>query len=239
MSENKTEIELDGSIYEIKTDSTKNEWIVIGRVKKYLKICHRCSRVKLRFLSQYKKENGKLCRLCCLTERNKSEKMRKLVSQSKLGTNNHFYGLTGNKNPANRPEVKVKLKEYQNRPEVKEAHRKVYVDMMNKKRYPGGQFYNKIACEFMDEWGTKNGYNFEHAVNGKELKVAAYWVDGYDKEKNAVFEYDEPHHYFKRKGLRLKNRDLIRMKRIQEELKCDFIRYNELTKTICYHKIQP
>ncbi len=45
--------------------------------------------------------------------------MRKKVSISKMGTNNHFYGLTGKNNPANRPEVKIKLKEYQNRPETR------------------------------------------------------------------------------------------------------------------------
>lgn len=158
--------------------------------------------------------------------------MRKIVSESKMGKRNHFYGLIGDKNPANRPEVKKKLIEYQNRPEIKEQRRRTYVDMMSKKRCAGGQFYNKIACEFMDIWGKENGYVFEHAMNGKELNVAAYWVDGYDKQKNVVFEYDEPNHYYRRNQMKLKEKDLIRMKRIQEEIECDFIRYNEITKTI-------
>ena len=90
----------------------------------------------------------------------------------------------------------------------------------------------------MDSWGILNGYNFEHAMNGKELKVAAYWVDGYDKIKNVVFEYDEPHHYYRKGRIRLKKKDEDRMRKIQKELKCDFIRYNELTEMINHYKFE-
>jgi len=223
----------DGSMHEIKTDSMTREWIDIGGQKKWIKKCPSCNKITwfiYKCLSD--KHDGKMCRSCNATEHNKSSDMRKKVSDSKKGKINHFYGLTGDKNPANRPDIKKKLIDYQNRPDVKERRRRTYVDMMSKKRYPGGQFYNKVACEFMNKWGKENGYIFEHAMNGKELKVAAYWVDGYDKEKNIVFEYDEPHHYYKRKQMKLKEKDLIRMKRIQEEIHCDFIRYNEITKTI-------
>ena len=39
---------------------------------------------------------------------------------------------------------------------------------------------------------------------GGGIEICGYKVDGYDKEKNIVFEYDEKHHYdviwkFKRK----------------------------------------
>ena len=166
-------------------------------------------------------------------ERNKSETMRKIVSGSKMGKNNHFYGLTGDKNPARKPEVRKKLKEYQNRPEIKEKKRKLYVERMNVIAYKGGQFFNKNACKFMDDWGPKNGYNFQHAMNGGEFYVEGYWVDGYDKKLNVVFEYDEiKHHFYNRATLTRTQKDAVRMERIQKYLKCKFIRYNEALKTI-------
>lgn len=232
-SENNLVLGPDGSMHEIKTDSIGNEWIDIGRVKKMIRRCKVCGEVRFMFPSVYKICNRTNCRKCLLGERNRSPAMRRASSESKLGKKNHFYGLVGNKNPATRPEVKVKLKEYQNRPEVKELKRKTYVNMMHKKRYSGGQFFNKKACEFMDQWGPKNGYNFEHAMNGEELYVEGYWVDGYDREKNVIFEYDEPkHHFLKRAGMKRTPKDLLRMERIQKHLKCIFIRYNELTNVI-------
>lgn len=158
--------------------------------------------------------------------------MRKKVSVSKLGCRNHFFGLIGQKNPANRPDVLTKIKAYQNRPDIKEKHRRVYVEMMSRKRYTGGQFFNANACKFIDSWGLDNGFKFEHAMNGKELQVASYWVDGYDSDRNVIFEYDESHHYKKRGRGNLRDSDVRRMKTIQSELKCDFIRYNETTNEI-------
>lgn len=106
---------------------------------------------------------------------------------------------------------------------------------MDRKRYRGGQFFSEVACRFMDAWGRSNGYKFEHAMNGKELQVAAYWVDGYDSEKNVIFEYDEPHHYNKKGFGNLRKKDILRMERIQSETKCIFIRYNERLDTITYY----
>jgi hypothetical protein len=180
-----------------------------------------------------------MCKKCKLTERNKTKEMRKISSECKRGSKCHFYGMVGKMNPANRPEIRIKLKEYQNRPEVREARRRSYVDMMDNKRYPGGQFYNRNACGFMDKWGKNNGYSFEHALNGKEFRTAAYWVDGYDKNKNVVFEYDEPYHFIRKNGIKLKPKDIIRMQRIQEELECEFIRYNELLDVIVHYPYQP
>jgi hypothetical protein len=86
---------------------------------------------------------------------------------------------------------------------------------------------NPISCKFIDEYSKKEGYNFQHALNGGEyfIENMGYYVDGYDKEKNIVFEYDEPHHYYK-SGL-LKFKDIRRMNEIKQVLKCKFIRYNE------------
>jgi len=35
----------------------------------------------------------------------------------------------------------------------------------------------------------------QHAENGGEFEVAGYYLDGYDKNLNIAFEYDEPGHY--------------------------------------------
>lgn len=92
--------------------------------------------------------------------------------------------------------------------------------------------YNPKACDFMDKWGKINGYNFQHALNGGEYFISklGYWVDGYDKEKNVVFEYDEKQHYTS-ENLLLED-DRNRMDKIIRNLSCKFFRYNELTKEI-------
>lgn len=87
-----------------------------------------------------------------------------------------------------------------------------------------GPSYNPAACAFMDS--LKPDYNFQHALNGGEFRVCGYSVDGYDREKNIVFEYDEPHH-FEKKLWTLKKRDVKRMDEIKKELGCRFLRYDE------------
>lgn len=47
----------------------------------------------------------------------------------------------------------------------------------------GNVGYNTTACKFIDEYGKQHGYNFRHALNGGEIMIAGYFVDGYDKEK--------------------------------------------------------
>jgi hypothetical protein len=91
---------------------------------------------------------------------------------------------------------------------------------------------NPIACKFMDEWGNDHGYVFQHAMNGGEvfIKPLGYWVDGYDRDKNVVFEYDEPLHFYK--NGELKEKDVRRMNEIKEVVGCKFIRYNEQRREI-------
>ena len=54
--------------------------------------------------------------------------------------------------------------------------------------------FNPFACQKIDEYGKQHGYNFQHALNGGEVRVVGYSLDGYDKEKNVVIEYYEPYH---------------------------------------------
>lgn len=87
--------------------------------------------------------------------------------------------------------------------------------------------YNKNACRYIDFLNSKNNWNLQHAENGGEFSIRGYFVDGYDKALNIVFEYDEPRHYSDVKANKLCERDIIRMKEIVESLHCKFYRYNE------------
>lgn len=86
---------------------------------------------------------------------------------------------------------------------------------------------NPKACQFIEKYGIENGFHFQHGMNGGEVyfsEVGAF-VDGYDKSRNVVFEYDEKHH-FDIDG-KLKKKDLIRMADLIKHIKCKVIRYNE------------
>lgn len=92
----------------------------------------------------------------------------------------------------------------------------------------GATSYNKDACIYIDNLNKEQGWNLQHAQNGGEVEVVGYLVDGYDKTRNIVFEYDEKQHFtFDGK---LRNRDLKRQQIIMDHLKCDFYRYDAVNK---------
>jgi hypothetical protein len=80
---------------------------------------------------------------------------------------------------------------------------------------------------YIDELNKQNNWHLQHALNGGEITCGPYYLDGYDKELNIAFEYDEATHYANVKENKLKDRDEMRMKYIKEKLKCRFFRYNE------------
>lgn len=82
---------------------------------------------------------------------------------------------------------------------------------------------NPVACDYMDQLNIKNGWNLVHGKNGGEHTICGYKVDGYDKARNIVVEYDEPHHY--PCGI-LRNKDVIRQERIVAASGCEFWRYD-------------
>lgn len=79
--------------------------------------------------------------------------------------------------------------------------------------------FNPTACKIIEEYGTQNDYNFQHALNGGECRFIGYSVDGYDKEKNVIVEYYERHHNYPSN----KNRDAIRKNNLMNHLSCNFI----------------
>ena len=83
---------------------------------------------------------------------------------------------------------------------------------------------NPKACEYIDKLNMERGWNLQHANNGGEVIVCGYRLDGFDKGKNIVLEYDEPHHY---SGGVLQEKDVVRQNRIVSLLGCEFWRYDE------------
>lgn len=87
--------------------------------------------------------------------------------------------------------------------------------------HPG---YNTKACTLFDNIMEFMGIKIQHALNGGEyhIKELGYFVDGYDKENNVVFEYDERAHYDVYGHLN--ERDIRKQIEIENFLNCRFIR---------------
>ena len=96
--------------------------------------------------------------------------------------------------------------------------------------------FNKKACEYFDELNKSRGWNLQHALNGGEYHVEnlGYFIDGYDKSKNIIVEYDEPYH----ERPAVKDRDMVRQKELIEHMAPkEFWRFSiRENKLICIHK---
>ena len=84
--------------------------------------------------------------------------------------------------------------------------------------------FNSIGCKILDKISKEKNVHIRHAMNGGEFHIneLGYWVDGYDKINNVVYEIDEKRH-FDFDG-NLKEKDIKRQTQIQEHLGCQFIR---------------
>lgn len=94
---------------------------------------------------------------------------------------------------------------------------------------------NPTATAYIMDLNSSMGWNLQHAENGGEFIVHGYHLDGYDKDKNIAFEYDEPHHYSCNV---LRHKDVIRQNRIINLLKCRLWRYDEKRDRL-YEVTQP
>jgi very-short-patch-repair endonuclease len=89
--------------------------------------------------------------------------------------------------------------------------------------------FNPNACKFIDNLNRLMGIELRHALNGGEEIVSGYFVDGYDKNKNIVFEYDERRHNLPA----VKIKDEVRQKTIIDNLNpILFLRYDEVEKNL-------
>ena len=113
------------------------------------------------------------------------------------------------------------------KPRTPEVKRKIRVaTIKNRKKLGLSEFkpmYNLAACKIFDQIAERTGTKIQHGANGGEFHIEhlGYWVDGYDKENNIVYEYDEKHHFRNQKQI---DRDLRRQKEIEDYLKCTVIR---------------
>jgi len=84
--------------------------------------------------------------------------------------------------------------------------------------------FNSLACEIFDKISIENNIHIQHAMNGGEyyIEKLGFWLDGYDKENNTAYEYDEKHHFDKYGNLLYF--DIKRQIEIENFLKCKFIR---------------
>ena len=85
--------------------------------------------------------------------------------------------------------------------------------------------FNESACRFIDRLNAQKGWNLQHALNGGEIRIGPYSLDGYDRDRNIAFEYDEDCTRHNSKNGKLKDR--CRQAFIIEKTGCEFWRYSE------------
>ena len=100
---------------------------------------------------------------------------------------------------------------------------KIKLSMIAKERVGYSANYNDIACKYIDKLNLEKGWNLQHALNGGEITVGPYYLDGYDAKRNIAFEYDEPAHY---ETTKMKH-DIVKQNYIIGLIHCEFWRYDE------------
>jgi hypothetical protein len=167
-----------------------------------------------------------------MTQEQKDKISKKRIESGKSrGKNNPMYGisLTGEKNgmfgKTHSDETKEKIgKASRGRIVTEESRQHSREVMLAKTAANGWVKINPEACEFIDKLNIMLGLNLQHGRNGGEFQIIGYSIDGYDKEKNVIFEYDEPFHH----ETRSKKKDKIRQENIINKLDPTlFIRYDE------------
>jgi hypothetical protein len=94
---------------------------------------------------------------------------------------------------------------------------------MNKSFHPP---YNRKACEYFNLMMEESDFFIQHAENFGEfyIKELGYWVDGYDRENNIVYEWDEKSHFINKEII---EKDRKRQEKIEKLLKCKFVRIKQ------------
>ena len=106
------------------------------------------------------------------------------------------------------------------RPEVRKKH----LDALHHSKWIKVRT-DKGQLELINKW-NKIGFNFEPNYQVKDDQDLFY-IDGYDKERNVVLEYDSKYHNRKQQ----KEKDLVRQQKIIRILKpTAFWRYNSINK---------
>ena len=229
-------------INETKNTSVRNVCEDIGNKKIWKRNCPKCGNVRFySYKSTWQHSENTLCRSCSQTihfDKHYTKNCPKCGNVQVYSCYKSYSLALKNNYQCKTCHGIVNGKLGINSKRSDETKRKMRISFINRMKKRFGNFpirSNPNACKFIDEIGNKLGYNFQHAANIGEyhIKHLGYFVDGYDKDKNVVIEYDEPKHYYKNGKLR--NKDIVRMTEIKNHLNCKFIRYNEITKQIVYY----
>lgn len=194
----------------------------MNNITEHKKICPDCN--KLQYYSrkdslELAKRTNAICLSC-------SQKGKLLSSETK---NRIRISLVGRKVPlATRNKISCSMVGKVGKPHTKETKHKLrlatILDLKKKGVNPSNSNFNPAACKFIDMLNEEHGWNLQHARNGGEIELYGYFVDGYDKDRNIIFEYDELSHERRDR----KRKDLIRQNNLLEKINpTKFIRYNE------------
>lgn len=141
-------------------------------------------------------------------------------TKRKIGIANSVKNKKRYSNIEERKKTSLLVKQAMHRPEIRKKHlESLHRSKWLKVRTDKGQL------ELLDKW-NKLGFNFEPNYQVK-TELDLFYIDGYDKEKNIVLEYDSKYH---KKKCQIE-KDLIRQQKILNILKPKkFWRFNSETK---------
>ena len=123
-------------------------------------------------------------------------------------------------NPLEVEKMARKVKEAMHKPDVRKRH----IDALVRTNFLG-RTVDVGQRELLEKW-NKLGFNFEINYQVHTDDFICY-IDGYDKEKNVVLEYDSKYH----NKLGQKKKDLIRQNKVIDILKPNkFWRYDAVNK---------
>lgn len=226
----------------------------------FIRICKECKSEMIYLTISEKNRSdreGRICKKCASFKFNArrgvklTESTKKKLSLKKIGkklseqTKNKLKNrMLGEKNPFYGKKHTIESIEKNRKNNIGKSHNKLtelqkeklreyrlkWLESIGGRNPKNGKFFNRKACQYIDNINKTYGWNCQHALNGGEVIITGYSIDGYDKDKNIAIEYDESRHYDKRGNL--KEKDIIRMNRIYEKIHCEFYRYNETTNVL-------
>jgi hypothetical protein len=221
--------------------------------KEYKRNCPKCGKeLFYEILSSYRYANkiNSKCNSCAnriistnrirpkkfgFLSRTHSDVTKQKISDSQIGNKNHMYG-TKHSNETNiknsnsqkerylNSEVRKKTSESTKLALHKPDIRKRHINAMSETKYLSRKT-DKGQLELIEKW-NRLGFNLEPNFQIK-TDSDLFYIDGYDKKKNVVLEYDTKYH----KRLSQKQKDLVRQEKIIELLTpSKFWRYDSETK---------
>jgi very-short-patch-repair endonuclease len=215
--------------------------------KKYKRNCPICGKelfsIRKSALIDAIKKN-RVCKSCSLLGNKRlsgyvfSDESKNKISNSLKSSPHHLRGKTlpewhknlwfegkkkfNTKDEAYRNKLSKSIKEALHKPEIRKKH----IEALSKINYLG-RAVDIGQSELIEKW-NRLGFNL---LLNYQLKTDQdlFYIDGYDKEKNVVLEYDSKYHNTPFQ----KQKDLVRQEKIIGILKPKkFWRYNNITKQI-------